>query len=177
MTTPPETPDPFAAPHSTPSGAQPPMAPPGYAPMAPPGYAPMAPQGYVPITVAPAGAGLSKIAMWATILTGAYAAIGLLTAALTPSMVEGLKKSLDDPENASPFAGNNPATLLSTPLAIASFVLLALWMQRIRNARKARGEVVGGPPAVEWWGWFVPLANIILPFLGMRAITKGRASM
>ncbi|NTV39935.1 MAG: hypothetical protein HGA51_08285, partial [Demequinaceae bacterium] len=42
---------------------------------------------------------------------------------------------------------------------------------------KARGEVVGGPPAVEWWGWFVPLANIILPFLGMRAITKGRASM
>ena len=151
------------------------MAPTGHAPMAPPGYAPMATSAYAPITVAPSGS--SKIALWATILTGAYAAIGLVTAALTPATVDALKKTLENPENSDPFAGNNPATLLSTPIAIASFVFLALWMQRIRNARKSRGEVVGGPPAVEWWGWFVPLANIVLPFLGMRAITKGRASM
>ena len=50
-------------------------------------------------------------------------------------------------------------------------------MSKLRAARTARGEAIGGPPAVEWWGWFVPLANIVLPFLGMRAITKARAGM
>lgn len=152
-----------------------PMAPPGFEPMAPPGYPPMPPQGYVPITVAPSGSG--KIALWATILTGAYAAALVLNAVMAPAMVEGLKQQLADPQNASTFGGQSPVSYLSIPVEIASYVLLALWMQRIRNARKAHGEVVGGPPAVEWWGWFVPLANIVLPFLGMRAITKARAGM
>jgi hypothetical protein len=151
------------------------MAPPGYAPTAPPGYAPTAPFGYVPITVRAETP--NKVALWATILTGAYAATSVLGAVTAPAMVEGLKQRLADPQSASPLAGQSPASFLSIPLAIASFVLLALWMQRIRNARKARGEVVGGPPAVEWWGWFVPLANIVLPLLGMRAITKARAGM
>jgi hypothetical protein len=60
---------------------------------------------------------------------------------------------------------------------IASFVLLALWMSKVRSAMTARGEVPGGPPAVEWWGWFVPIANIVLPFLGMRAVTRRKASV
>ena len=151
------------------------MPPPGYAPMAPPGYAPMAPQGYVPITVAPSGSG--KIALWAIILTGAYAAALILNAVMAPAMVEGLKQQLAHPQNASTFGGQSPATYLGIAVEIASYVLLALWMQRIRNARKAHGEVVGGPPAVEWWGWFVPFAGFVLPFLGMRAITKARAGM
>ncbi len=151
------------------------MAPPGYAPMAPPGYAPMATPGYAPITVSSAVP--HSVALWAIILTGAYAAMGVLTALLTPASVEGMKTALADPNNSSPFAGQNPATLISTPVGIASFVLLALWMSKIRAARKARGDTVGGPPAVEWWGWFVPFASVVLPFLGMRAITKGRAGM
>jgi len=143
--------------------------------MAPPGYSPMAPPGYMPIAVAPSVP--KSIALWATILTGAYAGISLIGAAMSPSTVDALKTQLADPESASPFAGTSPTDLLSTPIAIASFVLLALWMSKIRGARKARGEATGGPPAVEWWGWFVPFANVVLPFLGMRAITKGRASM
>ena len=143
--------------------------------MAPPGYAPMAPPGYVPITVR-AGTP-NKFALWATILTGAYAATSVLGAVTAPAMVEGLKQRLANPQGASPFAGQSPASALSIPLAIASFVLLALWMSKIRSARIARGDTIGGPPAVEWWGWFVPLANIVLPFLGMRAITKARAGM
>ncbi len=136
-------------------------------PMAPPGYAPISVPSGVPRTVA----------LWATILTGAYAFLGLINAALTPAAIEDLKVSLANPETPAPFAGQNAASLISTPIAIASFVLLALWMSKIRTARKARGETIGGPPAVEWWGWFIPLANVVLPFLGMRAITKGRASM
>jgi hypothetical protein len=151
------------------------MAPPGYAPVAGPGQGQMAPPGYVPITVPPAAS--NSIALWATILTGAYAAIGILGAVTAPATVEGLKQRLEDPQNASLFAGQSPASFLSFPLSVASFVLLALWMSRIRAARTAKGETIGGPRAVEWWGWFVPLANIVLPFLGMRAITKARAGM
>ncbi len=143
--------------------------------MAPPGYTPMAPPGYVPITVQAAAP--NKVALWATILTGAYAATSVLGAVSAPAMVEGLKQRLADPQSASLFAGQSPVSALSIPLSIASFVLLALWMSRIRAARKARGETIGGPPAVEWWGWFVPVANIVLPLLGMRAITKARAGM
>lgn len=141
--------------------------------MAPPGY--VAPPGYMPIAVPPTVP--RSIALWATILTGAYAGISLVSAVLSPGTVDALKTQLADPENASPFGGTGPAELLATPIAIASFVLLALWMSKIRGARKAHGTAIGGPPAVEWWGWFVPFANVVLPFLGMRAITKGRASM
>ncbi len=66
---------------------------------------------------------------------------------------------------------------LSFPVLIASFVLLALWMSRLRSAMTARGETLAGPPAVEWWGWFVPLANFVLPFLGMRASRARRAGL
>jgi hypothetical protein len=135
----------------------------------------MAPVGYVPITVRAETP--NRVALWATILTGAYAAALVLNAVMAPAMVEGLKQQLADPQNASTFGSQSPATYLSIPVEIASYILLALWMQRIRNAKKAHGEVVGGPPAVEWWGWFVPFAGLVLPFLGMRAITKARAGM
>ncbi len=153
------------------------MAPPGYAPIAPPGYEPiaMAPPGYAPITVPSAVP--RTVALWATILTGAYALLTLISATLTAGTIEELKTTFDNPNNSDPFAGQNPASLLITPVSIASFILLALWMSKIRAARKARGETIGGPPAVEWWGWFVPFANVVLPLLGMRAITKGRAGM
>src|ERR1035437_4039364 len=130
MTTPPETPDPFASPTSTSS------APP--APMAPPGSAPMAPQGYVPITVAPSGSG--KIALWAIILTGAYAAALVLNAVMAPALVERLKQQFADPQHASASGGQSPVSYLALLLEIASYVLLALWMSRIRAARTARGE-------------------------------------
>lgn len=63
-------------------------------------------------------------------------------------------------------------SLLAYGAAIGAFLSLGLWWQRIRNNLNAIGHKVDGPPAVEWWGWFVPLANFVLPFLGMRAISK-----
>jgi hypothetical protein len=119
----------------------------------------------------------TTVALWATILTGAVAALGLVSALTIAAQVDDLKIVLADAENASPFAGQNPLSLLSGPLMIASFVFLALWMSRVRTAMAARGEIAGGPPAVEWWGWFVPIANFVLPYLGMRAITRRKASV
>jgi len=68
--------------------------------------------------------------------------------------------------------GSTLIALLSSPIWIASFVVLAMWMTRIRSNLKAVGRDPGGIPAVEWWGWFVPVANYILPALGMRSISK-----
>ena len=136
---------------------------------------PVAAPGYVPISVRSAVP--NAIALWATILTGSYALLTLISAALTPAAVDEAKILLADPENQDAVGTQDPVSLLTWPILIASYVLLALWMSRIRTARMARGEAIGGPPAVEWWGWFVPLANMVLPVLGMRAITKGRAGV
>ncbi len=164
MTTPQEPQDPFTSPQAPlPPHAQPQQPRAAYPPPA--------------HLVVSASSAPTTVALWATILTGAVAALGLVSAATSAARVEDMKTVLANPENASPFASLNPLDLLSTPLLIASFVLLALWMSRVRTAMTVRGEVAGGPPAVEWWGWFVPLANFVLPFLGMRAITRDKASV
>jgi len=154
-------------------GATPGLLVPAGAPSAPPAppvgaFAPMA----GPPPVAPTG-----LATWATVLTGAYAAISLITAALTPMLTERLKDTLADAvagEQTSPFGDplSGLLNLVSSAVSIAAFIFLALWMAKIRANRTQLGETPGGPPAVEWWGWFVPLANFVLPLLGMRAISR-----
>lgn len=164
MTTPQDPQDPF----TSPAAPLPPGAPAQQSPVHYP------PPHHIAVSPPPAPA---TVALWATILTGAVAALGLVSAASAAGRLDDMKAVLADPENASPFAGINPLDILSTPLLIASFVLLALWMSRVRSSMTARGEVAGGPPAVEWWGWFVPLGNFVLPFLGMRAITRHKAGL
>ncbi len=164
MTTPQEPRDPFTSPG---------------APLPPGPQAQRVPANFPPphhIVVSPPSAP-TTLALWATILTGAVAALGLASASMAAGRLDETKAVLADPQNASPFAGQDPLGLLSGPLLVASFVVLALWMSRVRSAMKAREEIVSGPPAVEWWGWFVPLGNFVLPFLGMRAITKHKASV
>ena len=163
MTTPREPQDPFTSPEA-------PLPP--QAQLQPPAAYP--PPTHIVVSSASAP---TTVALWATILTGAVAALGLVSAVTAAARVEDMKTVLADPQNASPFAGQDPLGLLTGPLMIASFVFLALWMARVRSAMAARGEVAGGPPAVEWWGWFVPLGNVVLPFVGMRAITRRKASV
>ncbi len=162
---------------TTPQEPQDPFTNPGM-PLPPDAHAQQPPAAYPPpahIVVSQSSAP-TTVALWATILTGAVTALGLVSAFLAPGRLDETKVILADPDNASPFAGQDPLGLLSGPLMIASFVLLALWMSRVRTAMSSRGEVAGGPPAVEWWGWFVPLGNFVLPFLGMRAITRRKAN-
>jgi len=125
---------------------------PGY-----PSYVPPPPRGLATATI---------------VLTGAYTLAGILTAAATPMIVENTKAALANPEDFTFDAASTGLQLLSSLVAIASFVFLALWITRIRQNLTAIGSKPGGPPAVEWWGWFVPLANFVLPALGMRAVTR-----
>lgn len=115
---------------------------------------------------------LGGFATAAIALTGSYTALTVITAALTPHTIQQLKDTLADPDNASLNVGSTLLGLLGNVLAIVSFVFLALWMSRLRSNRTALGETPGGPPAVEWWGWFIPIADFVLPYLGMRAITR-----
>jgi hypothetical protein len=70
------------------------------------------------------------------------------------------------------FTPDQILNFLLSPIQIGAFITLGLWWGRIRAIRKAEGYAVGGLPAVEWWGWFVPFANYVLPVLGMRSLTK-----
>lgn len=172
MTTP-NNPDPFSSPD--PAAAQQPQQPPAPAPSEQPAYgtpAAYAQAGYAPIAIPSTTKGPSKVAGWAIGLTGAYTLLALLAAIMAPGMVDTLKETLANPEDASPFATTDPISFLTFPVSIASYVLLALWMWRLRQSQKDRGADPGGVPAVEWWGWFVPLGNLVLPFLGMRSVTR-----
>jgi len=187
---PPAPPAPEAPPTTEAAPAPPapvaPLAPGVLAPAAPPVYAsPTAPgvlatgaatlappapgTGYVP----PKPTGLQWGAIVATGLYAFLAAYGALTAS---AMVDDLKEQFADPENVTSGAGQTVTGIISFMVGVASFVLLALWMTRIRSNLAAQGVKAGGPPAVEWWGWFVPIANFVLPLLGMRAITRKSVS-
>ncbi len=163
MTTPQEPRDPFTSPNAP--------LPPQAQPQQPAAYEPP------PHIVVSQSSAPTTVALWATILTGAVAALGLVSTLTISSQVDELKTVFADPENAQPSGGATPVDFLSFPILVASFVMLALWMSRMRSAMKVRGEFVGGPAAVEWWGWFVPIANFVLPYLGMRAITRGKAGI
>lgn len=114
--------------------------------------------------------GLSTAAI---VLTAAYAGMGVFAGLTTQATVDQLK-------NSSGSASTSPAgaatSVLTLVVGVASLVVLALWMSRIRKNLLARGVKAGGPPAVEWWGWFVPFANFVLPLLGMRAIAQRKVS-
>jgi len=169
------TEDPFAAPPSAPAATPTPPAHPTYdatltsAP-AFDAYPPAPGQpGFGMAPTPPSGIAKAAIA-----LTGLYALMSLVSALLAKGTVEKTKETLANPDEANPFGdvGGSALNALSSLVMIAAFVFLALWMTRVRRNLTAVGRPAGGPPSVEWWGWFVPFANFILPLLGMRAISR-----
>lgn len=113
--------------------------------------------------------------MWTIITTGAFTLFGLISALVAPSQLEEIKRNLV--EGSTQFTSSDVLGMLSFPVQLASYALLAAWMMAIRKNLRSQGIEPGGPPAVEWWGWFVPLANFVLPFLGMRAIARRHTSV
>ncbi|MDN4474934.1 hypothetical protein QQX09_03580 [Demequina sp. SYSU T00192] len=61
-------------------------------------------------------------------------------------------------------------SLLTTPLLVVSYILYGMWMSRMRRNREALG-VRPGMGAVEWWGWFIPIASVVLIPIGARKVT------
>jgi hypothetical protein len=118
------------------------------------------------------------LALWTIVLTGAYTATAVLLALVSPLSVEAMRRQLENPGQVSTtFNPSDIVNLLAFPVVVGSYVVLALWWGKVRQVRAATGYQVGGIPAVEWWGWLVPLANAVLPFLGMRSLTKNLVSV
>ncbi len=115
-----------------------------------------------------------RLAQLVVIATGVFTLGSLLGVFAVQGQIDTLKQTLEDGTAGTPsFNAGMMLTLLGGPL---SFVALAMWMSRIRANLAATGVRTGGPRAVEWWGWFVPLANYVLPYLGMRAIARRSVS-
>jgi hypothetical protein len=141
------------------AGATPPpiYAPPPGAPLPGTGYRPEVPK---------------ALSTWFIVLSGALVALGVVGSLLSPITVRTLKESMSGETMSTTFTPDQALSFLSSPIQIGAFITLGLWWGRIRAIRKANGYNVGGLPAVEWWGWFVPFANYVLPALGMRSLTK-----
>ncbi|WP_152650496.1 DUF4328 domain-containing protein [Demequina aurantiaca] len=116
------------------------------------------------------------LAITAIALTGLYTVVQLVGAFGAQDATDRTKEAIESGTTQTDVAGSL-TQLLSAVIGIASFVVLALWMTRIRSNLAKRHIKAGGPPRVEWWGWFVPIANYILPFLGMKAIARRKVSL
>jgi hypothetical protein len=162
--------DPFATPaaETPPAPAAPGMIagatpPPIYAP--PPGVPMSGGSGYRPET--PKG-----LATWFIVLSGLWVVFGVVGALLSPITVKTLRDAAESGSTSTTFSPDQIVSFLLSPIQLGAFIVLALWWGRIRAIRKSVGYEVGGLPAVEWWGWFIPFANYVLPVLGMRSLTK-----
>jgi hypothetical protein len=171
MTVPPQNPDPFSTPpspdprqHAAPPSLPAPQMPP------PPGWQ-QQPQQWQPISVTP-DRSLNKLAPWAIALTGVTTIMYLVSSLMMSGTVDTLKEQLAEAGNGGSAQTSDPVSSLSFFIQVGSYILLAMWMWKLRNLQRARGVNPGGPPAVEWWGWFVPFANLVLPAMGMRALTR-----
>ncbi|WP_062518632.1 hypothetical protein [Demequina silvatica] len=101
-------------------------------------------------------------------VTAAATALAVLTAALAQGEVDSLRRLAETGEfsiTAASLLG-----LLSLPITVAAYVLYGMWMTRMRRNREAMGTKPG-MGAVEWWGWWVPFAQVVLVPLGARKVT------
>ncbi len=163
--------DPFSAP-PTPPGVIPNAAPPPPpVTSAPPGY-PAGQYANYPGLAQYAPQPPRTLALWAIILTGVYTLVSLGMALLGDQGVETMRRQFDTSSPTLNFNAFDAVNALTLPVIIGAWVVLALWWGKVRQFRAYQGYTVGGIPAVEWWGWIVPLANFVLPILGMRSLTK-----
>jgi len=110
-------------------------------------------------------------------LTAATAVVGILSALTTPAAVRDIEQAFKDGTAYTGSMAANATSLLQIALAIASYVVVALWMMRVYKNLTTRGQKPSAPATMEWWGWFIPVANFILPFWSMKAIARKRVSM
>ncbi|MFP5361056.1 MAG: hypothetical protein ACLGHM_11245, partial [Actinomycetes bacterium] len=155
------------------SSPQPPAAP-GMIPgaMPPPSYSP---DYSVPFDRS--GVPLEKpegLAKALIIVAAAFTLVALVSAVFAQGDVDAIRQAAETGEFV-PSAGSL-VTLLGTPLLIASFVIYGLWMTRMRRNREAMG-IKPGLGGVEWWGWFVPAAGLVLVPMGARRVSGRSVSL
>lgn len=106
--------------------------------------------------------------------TAAYGLITVAAAAFAARDAQVIREIFESGEFA--FTAGMILQVLSLFVMLMSFIAYGLWMGRMRHGRTALGHDVG-LPAVEWWGWFVPIASVFLVPSGARRIMGRSVSL
>jgi hypothetical protein len=78
-------------------------------------------------------------------------------------------------EGADAFVAIASAALVVSGIAV--FVLLVAWAWRMDRNMRALGEAPRLPGALAIAGWFVPIANLVVPYLFVRDYVRGLAAV
>lgn len=57
--------------------------------------------------------------------------------------------------------------------SFAVFVVYLVWLARTYRAIAAKGGTTSMGAGLAIWGWFIPLGNFVLPWLGLRSAWRG----
>ncbi len=156
-------------------GAAPGPAPAPGAPGMIPGAQPPAP-GNSTTPVGPGGYTLAAPTSLAKALIGvaiAYAVVTVISAAFAAQDANALVDTLTTGEFS--FSPGMAISALAFPLLVTSFILYGVWATRLRRNRAALGDRPG-LGGVEWWGWFVPIAFLVLVPLGLHRVAGRKVS-
>jgi len=112
---------------------------------------------------AAAPTGLATATIW---LTGAYTVLTLGQTALTVSEIDVVEATGQNS------AGGQALVALSQIVAVASYVVVALWMTAIYRNLVSTGVAQPLSRLWAWFAWLIPLANYVLPFIYMRGLNQ-----
>ena len=85
-------------------------------------------------------------------------------------LINGVSDTIDDIDSANGLVGG--VALLQLLLQLAAAIVVCLWAKRIADNAKARG-VSNVSPGLACGGWFIPIANLFVPFNELRKSVKG----
>jgi hypothetical protein len=107
----------------------------------------------------------ARVLLWCLVAAHAVTAAGALAL-----MAVADAGSATDIEAAEGLSGLG--FLVWFALGTALWVVLAVWCSRTSLAARAAGNQRDSISQMAWWGPFVPLANVVLPFLAYRDAAK-----
>src|SRR6188474_3275828 len=60
--------------------------------------------------------------------------------------------------------------------AFIGLIVFLVWLARAHRAIAAAGGQASMSAGLAVWGWFIPIANFVLPWLGLRSAWRGARS-
>ncbi|WP_296666114.1 DUF4328 domain-containing protein [Demequina sp.] len=108
-------------------------------------------------------------------ITAAYLLASVLLALFAQSDVQRIRENLDTASLRT--EASVLVSFATIPVLVTAFLAYGMWMSQMRSNREALSGRKAGLRSVEWWGWFVPIASVVLVPLGARKITGRSASL
>jgi cytochrome bd-type quinol oxidase subunit 2 len=110
-------------------------------------------------------------------LSGLYALMSVLTAALAPSAERAMQEAADaGRDSLGQFTAYDAVGALALPLTVGVWVVTCLWLSRARqNAALLRPDGQRRSPAWVWLGWIIPIVSFWFPYQVVTDILRTTA--